>query len=137
MRKEDPSERGYCGFARGLGDEYYRQITSEVRVLKRAPTGAVTSAWVPVKGVRNEALDTMNYAEAAARRKGWTSMTESEWDLLDAERGAAPADVQTDLFDLEATSVVAAPADSTAPAEKPVEQAAPTWFGTRKNKGWF
>lgn len=106
VRKEEPSERGYCGFARGLGDEYYRQITSEVRVLKRSPSGAVTSAWVPVPGVRNEALDTMNYAEAAARRKGWTSMTDGQWDLLDAERGAAAPDQQADLFDAEATSVL-------------------------------
>lgn len=99
VRKEDPQERGYCGFARGLGDEYYRQITSEVRVLKRAATGAVTSAWVPVPGVRNEALDTMNYSEAAARRKGWTSMTDGQWDILDAEREGAAPEQQSDLFD--------------------------------------
>ena len=43
----------------------------------------------------------MNYAEAAARRKGWTSLTEEQWAALDAERSAAPEEPQGDLFDAE------------------------------------
>jgi phage terminase large subunit GpA-like protein len=100
LDKDDPVERGYCHFARGLGDEYYRQITAEVRVLKRNRVGVVTSSWDLVEPTRrNEGLDTMNYAEAAARRKGWTAMTAEQWGVLDAERGAAPAEPQPDLFD--------------------------------------
>ena len=102
MRKTNPDERGYCAFARGLGDEYYRQVTSEVRVLTRLRSGTVVSSWELVEPTRrNEALDTMLYSEAAARRKGWTSMTDGEWDRLDAERGAAPEVPQGDLFDGE------------------------------------
>jgi hypothetical protein len=84
LAKEDPQERGHVGFARGLGDEYFRQITSEVRVLKRAPSGAMVARWELVDTVRrNECLDAMNYAEAAARRKGWAAMTEDQWGALE------------------------------------------------------
>lgn len=103
LRKDDPEGRGYVQFARGLGDEYFRQISSEVRVLRRSRTGVMTSAWELVEPARrNEALDTMIYAEAAARRKGWASMTDDQWDQLAAVRGAAPAEDQGDLFDAAA-----------------------------------
>lgn len=100
LGKEDPEERGFTQFARGLGDEYYRMLTAEHRVLSRNKHGVMTSRWVLVEPTRrNEALDTMNYAEAGAMRKGWSSMTDDQWDALDAERGAPPPDVQPDLFD--------------------------------------
>lgn len=100
LRKDDPAERGYVRFVVGLGDEYYRQITSETRVLVRSRTGVVTSKWELVEpSRRNEVLDTMNYAEAGARRKGWLSMTDEQWEKLAEERGAAPAEDQPDLFD--------------------------------------
>ena len=119
LRKEDPAERGHCRFARGLGDEYYRQLTAEVRVLRRARTGVVTSAWELVAPTRrNEALDTMLYAEAAARRKGWTSMTDDQWDALEAERGAQPAEPQPDLFDAAASGPQPAGTDPARPARK-------------------
>lgn len=100
LAKTDPTERGFVAFARGLGDEYYRQITSEVRVLKRAASGVMVSRWELVEASRrNECLDTMNYSEAAARKKGWTAMTDGQWEILEAERGVAPAEPQGDLFD--------------------------------------
>jgi phage terminase large subunit GpA-like protein len=109
LKKEDPEERGYVHFARGFEDEVYRMITSEVRVLVRSRTGVVTSKWDLVEpSRRNEALDAMNYAEAAARRKGWVSMTEAQWDELAAKRGVAPEVNQLDLF--EAASRVVADA---------------------------
>jgi len=40
----------------------------------------------------------MNYAEASARRRGWTVMTE-QWSRLADQRGIAPAEPQADLFD--------------------------------------
>lgn len=108
LEKEDPAERGHVHFARGLGDEYYRMVSSEVRVLRRSSTGVMTSRWELVEpSRRNEALDTMNYAEAAARRSGWTSLTAERWAALDAERSAEPQDAQPDLFD--GTVEVAAP----------------------------
>ncbi|MGR3495420.1 phage terminase large subunit family protein [Citreimonas sp.] len=106
LDKPDPIERGHVSFARGLGDEFFRQLTAEVRVLRRSRTGVVTSAWeLAEPGRRNEALDTMLYAEAAARRKGWTAMTFDQWDALEAERGAEPPEEQRDLFDAAVPSV--------------------------------
>lgn len=110
LDKEDPLERGYVHIARGLGDDWFRQITSEVRVLKRSRAGVVTSAWeLAEPGRRNEGLDTMLYAEAAARRKGWASMTDEQWAVLDGERGGAPQTPQADLFD---ATVPMVPADA-------------------------
>jgi len=141
LAKEDPIERGHVAFARGLGDEYYRQITSEVRVLKRARTGAVTSSWeLAEPGRRNEGLDTMNYAEAAARRKGWASMTDEQWATLDDERGAAPAEAQPDLFDGSVAMVPSAQdaAERKKPAERPQDGRA-GWFGSNQTQRgkWF
>jgi len=103
LAKDDPEERGFVAFAQGLGDEYYRQITSEVRVMKRTPSGVMVSSWVLVDTVRrNECLDTMNYSEAGARKRGWTSMTDEQWSALADERGVAPKEPQPDLFDAQA-----------------------------------
>ncbi len=102
LGKEDPIERGYVSFPVGMGDEYYRQITSEVRVLRTSRSGVTSAAWVLVEPARrNEGLDTMNYAEAAARRKGWANMTAEQWAVLEAERGTAPpeAELQPDMLD--------------------------------------
>ncbi len=124
LRKDDPDERGYVRFARGLGDEFYRMITSETRVLIRSRTGVVTSKWDLVEpSRRNEALDAMNYSEAAARRKGWASMTEEQWDALAAERGVPPKSGQPDLFDSSANSVV-----DPEPVEEPSEDKPQTGF---------
>lgn len=110
LRQEDPQERGYCQFSRGLGDEFYRQITAEVRVLGRSSSGIVTSKWQLAEPTRrNEALDTELYAEGAARRKGWAAMTDDQWDVLEAERSVPDSDPQPDLFDSEVPAVAAAP----------------------------
>lgn len=106
LAKDDPVGRGFCGFAAGLGDEYFRQVSSEVRVLKRSRSGVITSQWdLAEPGRRNEALDTMLYAEGAARRKGWAVMTEEQWAHLGFERGSAPPEAQGDLFDAQAAAV--------------------------------
>ncbi|QFT47823.1 Phage terminase large subunit (GpA) [Roseivivax sp. THAF40] len=102
LEKEMPDERGFTQFARDLGDEFYRMLTAETRVLRRNVVGVMTSRWELVEPTRrNEALDTMNYAEAGALRKGWASMTDDQWDALAAERGAVPDTPQGDLFDAE------------------------------------
>ena len=117
LANDDPAARGHVSFARGLGDEYYRQITAEVRRLHRSSTGVVTSRWDLVEPTRrNEGLDTMIIAEAAARRKGWASMTDDQWDLIAAERGVAPLDGQGDLFD---AAVTVAPAVNATTDTKP------------------
>lgn len=145
LAKEDPASRGFCAFARGLGDEYYRQITAEVRVLKRSRAGVVSSQWELVEPTRrNEGLDTALYAEAAARRKGWTSLTEDQWAVLEAERSAAPAEAQADLFDA-AVGVVPAAVPAAQPAPDPrAAGPAPSearrspagdWLGRHSKKG--
>ncbi|MDD9738438.1 phage terminase large subunit family protein [Marinovum sp. SP66] len=102
LGKEDPAERGHTRFARALGDEYYRMLASETRVVRRNAQGVMTSRWDLVEPTRrNEALDTMNYAEAAAMRRGWHSMTDDQWDALGVERAAPPPDQQGDLFDAD------------------------------------
>lgn len=128
LAREDPEERGFVAFAKGLGDEFYRQITAEVRVLKRERSGVVTSTWVLVEPTRrNEGLDTMLYAEAAARRVGWASMAEIQWDALAAERGAAPRDPQPDLFDaaLPLAAALQAVAEAVRDAPTPAPPAPP------------
>ena len=100
LEREDPLERGFIAIARGLGDDFFQQLCSEVRVLKRSRAGVVTSQWDLVRpGQRNEVLDCMNYAEAAARRKAWVSMVPEQWDALASERGLPGDDEQGDLFD--------------------------------------
>jgi len=100
LKKEDPDARGFCSFALGLGDAYYRQLSAEKRVLRRNRHGVMESRWELVEpGGRNEALDTWIYADVAARLCGSRSMTDAEWDALEAERDAPPEGPQGDLFD--------------------------------------
>lgn len=139
LAKEDPTERGYVAFATGLGDEYYRQITSEVRVLKRASSGVMVSRWELVEpGRRNECLDTMNYAEAAARKKGWSAMTAEQWELLELQRSVPPDEDQGDLFDaampVVPLSVRAAPMP---PAEVQQAEAGRAEQGSATPGGWM
>lgn len=146
LAKDDPLERGHVGFARALGDEYYRMVTAEVRVLKRSRAGVVTSAWeLAEPGRRNEALDTMLYAEAAARQKGWASLTDEQWEQLAEERGAAPDTEQGDLFDGEVKVVPASlksgasgqDTDGAAPPETRDRSRPAGWWGEVKRGDWW
>ncbi len=126
LEKEDPLDRGHVAFARALGDEYYRQLTAEKRVLRRASSGVTVASWEPVDATRrNEALDTMNYAEAAARRCGWLVMTEEQWARRADERGAAPAEPQGDLFDAGSVTAPVAVTEVAAVEPKAEAKAAP------------
>lgn len=127
LAKQDPQERGFVAFALGLGDEYYRQITSEVRVLKRTPSGVTISRWELVEpSRRNECLDTMLYSEAAARKQGWTAKTESQWDALEASRGIAPPEAQGDLFDQAPSLLVPLSEKAAATAPRVLDPQPPT-----------
>ncbi|WP_190305710.1 phage terminase large subunit family protein [Roseicitreum antarcticum] len=139
LEKVDPAARGFVSIARGIGDEYFRQITAEVRVLKRGSSGVMVSRWELVEPTRrNEALDTM--ISQSWRASGWTSMTDEQWGVLEAERSIVPSDGQPDLFDAavpvvplstQATATVPRADPAGAPAAKP-EPAMP-WIPTRKN----
>jgi phage terminase large subunit GpA-like protein len=145
----DATQRGFIRFAAGLGDEYFRQITAEVREIKRSPSGVMISRWkISESGRRNEALDTMLMAEAAARFKDWHWMPMDRWDELAAERGTAPEDAQGDLFaDAPVAPKGVEPAAKAAPdidvappvVPGPKPQAAPrrSSFLGDKPKGWI
>lgn len=142
LAKDDPTERGFVAFALGMGDEYYRQITSEVRVLKRAPSGTMVSRWELVEATRrNECLDTMNYSEAAARKKGWSAMTDGQWDILEDARSQPAPDGQPDLFDaampavpLSVRAMPVAPPSDNDQGKRPAAPIGEGWFGARKGK---
>jgi phage terminase large subunit GpA-like protein len=121
LQKADPLQRGYVDLPRGLDDQYFRQLTAEKRVGKRRPDGFVQFLWVKAAGERNEALDTMIYAEAAAVRIGWRSHDEAAWERLRGQLEAPVAAPQLDLEDMLAT----APARPEPAAREPAEQSRP------------
>lgn len=136
---QDPDTRGHCRFAAGLGDEFYRQITAEVREIKRSPSGTMVSRWVLSEpGRRNEALDTMLIAEAAARLKTWHYMSPEQWSELEGARAGPPDDAQGELF--QATPVTPKDAQArTYPRDRPAppqtKEEAPAKSGPAPSNG--
>ena len=106
-KKTDPLEEGYVALPRGLDDEYFRQITSERRVGKKGKDGFEVFRWEKDPAQANEALDTMNQAEAAAIRYGIRSLTEAAWDGLAATREVLARAAQLDIEDLMSAANVA------------------------------
>ena len=99
VAKTDPLERGFVGFPTGLEDEYYRQLTAERRVPKKRKDGFTEFKWEKDAAQANEALDSMNQAEAAAIRFGVRGLPDRIWDRLEAERETAPPEQQLDFED--------------------------------------
>ncbi|MEZ5769900.1 MAG: terminase gpA endonuclease subunit [Paracoccaceae bacterium] len=100
VRKDDPEERGYVAFPRGLEAEFYRQLTAETRKAKREKSGFVRYLWVKDPQQANEGLDTHLQAETAANKLAVRDMTDGDWDRLMAERERPPEPVQGDFEDL-------------------------------------
>lgn len=82
LRKSDPLDMGFIGFVAGLDDEFYRQLTSEVRKPFKRRDGSTEWRWVPLQGVRQEVLDTHLYAQAAAIRASWMAKSDEQWEEL-------------------------------------------------------
>jgi len=99
LAKTDPLQRGFVDFPAGFEDEYFRQLTSERRIKVKTRSGAEKYEWVPDQTIRNEMLDTMNQAEAAAILWGVRSLPEAIWDRLEAERETPLPEAQLDLED--------------------------------------
>lgn len=116
LKKDDPEQSGYLRFATGLGDDFYQQATSEIRVQEKSRSGHPRYVWKLPSGQRNEALDMLNQAHAAAIRLGVTYWTDEEWDVLTSRVMAMEKPAQADLEDL--ITPTSSPA-TTAPAEKP------------------
>lgn len=116
LKKSDPESRGFCGFAAGLTDEYYQQLTAERRVAHHTRGGRTEYRWERPRTQANEALDCEIYAEAAAIVWGWKRLSDQAWDKLEATREKAPDDPQMDLEQL----LVGAPsAPGGGPDERP------------------
>lgn len=99
LKKDDPETTGYIRFAIGLGDDFFQQVTSEVRVAEKTRTGHMRWVWKLPAG-RNEALDMMNQARAAAYRLGVPYWTEERWDDLADQISKIDPPEQGDLEDL-------------------------------------
>lgn len=99
VAKEDPLQRGYVGFPRGLDDEYYRQLTAERRVPKKKKDGFTEYKWEKDRDQANEGLDTMNQAEAAAIKYGVRSLPDAIWSRLEEERETHLPEAQLDFED--------------------------------------
>jgi len=100
LAKQDPMEKGYVSLPSGLEEAYYQELTAE----RRKPIkkhGFTLWRWEIDPGQRNEALDTMNQAEAAATKFGVRSLPDETWNRLERERETPPPEsAQGDLEDL-------------------------------------
>ncbi|MDR3513770.1 MAG: phage terminase large subunit family protein [Caulobacteraceae bacterium] len=116
LPKTDPLERGAITFPRGLDDEYFRQLTAERRKEVKRKDGFAVYQWFKDPNQANEALDTMNQAEAAAIRLGVRDFTEALWDKLETDRECALPAAQGDLEDLMGPRTAFASAPAPAPS---------------------
>lgn len=115
LRQADPAGRGWCGFPRGLPDDYYQQLTCERRSPVTTRAGYIVYRWQKPSGQPNEALDTEIYARAAALRLGWHRLSDAQWDALEAKRAAERKAPQSDLFEPDRSETIR-PASSQAEA---------------------
>jgi phage terminase large subunit GpA-like protein len=99
LAKDDPLADGYVAFPKGLDDEYFRQLTAERRTPEKRH-GFTVYRWTKDASQANEALDTMNQAEAASIRFGVRGMPEATWAEYERLRETPVKAVQGDLEDL-------------------------------------
>lgn len=75
---------GFVHFSKELPDEFYAQLTAEIRILQRTSVGEVYR-WVKKSaGVRNEVLDCTVYATFAAHALDLHRYTQKMWDKLES-----------------------------------------------------
>lgn len=98
-KKDDPEQAGYIRFARGFGDDFYQQATSEARVPEKTRSGHTRYVWKLGEGKRNEIIDMLNQSLAGAYRWGVPYWTDEEWDAIADRLGRLEAPQQGDLED--------------------------------------
>ncbi|MDW9792173.1 terminase [Sinorhizobium meliloti] len=98
-KKDDPEQAGYVRFARGFGDDFYQQATSEARVPEKTRSGHTRYVWKLAEGKRNEIIDMLNQSLAGAYRWGVPYWTDEEWDAIADRLGRLEAPQQGDLED--------------------------------------
>lgn len=118
LKKSDPLEMGYIGFVAGLEDEFYRELTSEVRKPHRLRGGSTEWRWVPMTGVDQEMLDAHLYAQAAAIRAGWAVKSDEQWEELRRRWEGAPDGHGPDLFSIAGQKTTAPSAAPQAPSDR-------------------
>ena len=77
---------GLIHLARFLDAEYFRQLTAERRVRRVTKTGAQRTEWEATRE-RNEVLDTLVLATAAAYGEGLQRWKEADWQAAEAAIG--------------------------------------------------
>jgi phage terminase large subunit GpA-like protein len=119
FKKVDPQQAGYIRFARGFGDDFFQQATSESRVPEKTRTGHVRYIWKLPEGKRNEVLDMFNQSLAGAYRFGVPYWTDDEWDAVEDRISKIEEPVQADLEDrLAALTIRTEAPAATAPANQ-------------------
>lgn len=117
---------GYCHFHKGLGEEYFKQLTAEyfeAKVVK----GKLHEEWKKLRP-DNHFLDCRIYAMAIAEHLGLSRMTPAEWAAL---RQRYEGVRQPDLLSPVPVRVQAAAA-TTATASKPASKPAENRWKKRK-----
>lgn len=118
FKKDDPTQAGYIRFARGLGDEFFRQATAESRVPEKSKrTGHTRYVWRLAEGRRNEVMDMLNQSLAGAYRLGLPYWGDDEWDAVADRIEKTPAPTQHDIEDLLGPGMPAAASAAQKPAE--------------------
>ncbi|MCW2319196.1 phage terminase large subunit GpA-like protein [Rhodoblastus acidophilus] len=115
LAKDDPLTYGFVAFPKEMGDDFFQELTAEHRVLKKGKGGEVRYVWEVQDGQRNEGLDTMLQAEAAAIKFGVRDMAPGRWDQIERERAAPPDQGQLDIEDM--LTPAAAPVAPEPPSE--------------------
>lgn len=93
LKKDDPLGPDWCGYPKGLPDEFFRQLCAEQRAKRK---GSDEYFWEKVYE-NNEVLDTEVYAQGLAVSLGWKASSAARWEEL-RRRWETPPDPQHDLF---------------------------------------
>ncbi|WP_366553324.1 phage terminase large subunit family protein [Aquibaculum sediminis] len=81
---------GWCHHPKAYSEEFFKQMTAE-RLVRRQKRNGFTSLEWELSRERNEALDTMVYAMAAALAAGLDRWSEADWAAAEAAVGVKPA----------------------------------------------
>jgi phage terminase large subunit GpA-like protein len=135
--KDDNMSNGAVLFPRGLSEDYFKQLTSESRVPVKTKQGFTVYRWEKDPALKNEALDTMCQAYAAAYKAGLEAMTDVSWGKLEHEREKPLEHGQLDLEDMMSMKVTglltpSLEADNSTLTIKPEQQASKPYVMRRR-----
>lgn len=84
LKREIPTDNGYCHFTEELDEEYFLQLTSERPERKKSTNNTYKTEWVKLRK-RNEAWDCRNYAYVALEilQPNWKIIERKDDESLD------------------------------------------------------